>query len=100
MQGYRDAMTYVLQLAEEDDLDVDESLLNHCITSMLRSDLSKRPGRWRLGAILVRKEETGEVVYEGPDVDNVPRLIGELIDCWPNTRPHYSCEPPWHISTW
>ena len=74
-------MTYVLQLADEDDLDVDESLLKALHYMMLKYDLSKRPGRWRKGDVYVRREPTGEIVYEGPDADRVPGLIDELISC-------------------
>jgi Fic family protein len=81
LAGYRDAMTYVLQLAEEGDLEVSEALLKSLHFMMIKHDLSKRPGRWRLGSIYVRREETGEVVYEGPDIDQVPLLIGELLGC-------------------
>jgi Fic family protein len=45
---------------------------------MTSYDLRNRPGRWRAGAIYVRKEESGEIVYEGPDIDEVPTLMEEL----------------------
>lgn len=81
LQGYRDALTYVLQLSEDDDqVDVDESLLRSLHYMMLKYDLSKRPGRWRRGAIFVQREKDGEVVYEGPDVELVPNLIRELLE--------------------
>ncbi len=81
LQGYRDAMTYVVQLADDDNLDVDESLLKSLHFMMLKHDLSKRPGRWRAGDVFVKREPSGEIVYEAPDVLAVPRLIGELMEC-------------------
>jgi hypothetical protein len=39
---------------------------------MARYHLQNRPGKWRLGTIYVRSDETGEVVYEGPGIDDVP----------------------------
>jgi len=42
--------------------------------------LKNRPGQWRAGSIYVHKEQTGEIVYEGPDVDQVPTLMRELVD--------------------
>ena len=45
--GYRDAMTYVLQLAQDDAAKVDEGVLKALHFMMLRHDLSKHPGRWR-----------------------------------------------------
>jgi Fic family protein len=42
--------------------------------------LHNRPGRWRQGAIYIRNEETGEIVYEGPDIDQVPALMEEVAE--------------------
>jgi Fic family protein len=78
--GYRDAMTYVLQIAKDDAARVDEGQLKALHFMMLKHDLSKSPGHWRPGYIGVRREETGEIVYEGPDADTVPALIDALID--------------------
>ena len=50
--GYRDAMTYVLQLAR-DGGGVDQSLLKSLHFMMLKYDLSKHPGGWRPGAVWV-----------------------------------------------
>ncbi len=78
LSGYRDAMTYVLQLADDDDFAYSAQLLKSLHFMMTSYDLHNRPGRWRPGAIYVRKEETGEIVYEGPDPEQVPDLIEEL----------------------
>jgi Fic family protein len=79
LQGYRDAMTYALQLAEEGGLQIDESLLRSLHYMMLKHDLSKRPGRWRQGTVYVRRDPAGEIVCEGPDAEMVPDLVGELL---------------------
>jgi Fic family protein len=79
LSGYRDAMTYVLQLADDDDFAYSTQLLKSLHFMMTSYDLHNRPGRWRLGAIYVRKEETGEIVYEGPDPEHVPNLVEELV---------------------
>lgn len=81
LEGYRRAMTYVLQLAaeEDDDFEYSTQLLKSLHFMMTDYDLQNRPGRWRAGAIYVRKEETGEIVYEGPGIDQVPGLIDELV---------------------
>ena len=78
--GYRNAMSYVLQLSDDPHFNYNESLLRSLHYMMLQHDLSKNPGRWRPGYIAVRNEQTGEVVYEGPDADLVPSLIGALVD--------------------
>jgi len=79
LSGYRDAMTYVLQLADDDDFAYSTQLLKSLHFMMTSYDLHNRPGRWRPGAIYVRKEETGEIVYEGPDPEQVPNLVEELM---------------------
>lgn len=79
LQGYRDAMTYVLQLAEEPAFRYDAQTIKSLHFMMLKHDLTKRPGLWRTGTAIVRDDETGEVVYEGADIDSVPTLIDELI---------------------
>lgn len=80
LEGYRDAMTYVLQLAEDPHYRFDETLIRSLHFMMMRHDLSKNPGRWRPGVVYVRNELTGEIVYEGPDARLVPSLVGELVD--------------------
>lgn len=75
--GYRDAMTYVLQLAD-DPPPVDASLLRSLHFLLLRYDLAKHPGRWRPGAIWVESQD-GEVVYQAPDRELVEPLIDELV---------------------
>lgn len=79
IRGYRDAMTYVLQLAEEPRFHFGEQLIKSLHFMMTHYDLKNRPGRWRAGPIFVQKEETGEIVYEGADVDGVNELMHELV---------------------
>jgi fido (protein-threonine AMPylation protein) len=80
LAGYRDAMTYVLQIAQDQTAPlVDEGLLKALHFMMIKHDLSKNPGRWRPGDIYVRNDETGEVVYEGPDAERIPALIEATI---------------------
>lgn len=80
LRGYRDAMTYVLQLAEEDHFVYSDQLLKALHFMMTSYALKNRPGRWRAGGIYVRDEERGHVVHEGPSIDVVPGLIAELVE--------------------
>lgn len=79
LKGYRDAMTYVLQLAGEENFSYTEQLLKSLHFMMTNDDLANRPGLWRAGSIYVRNDETGEIVYEGPDIDLVATLMRELV---------------------
>src|SRR4051794_6846892 len=79
LTGYRDAMTYVLQIAADETTQIDEGLLKSLHFMMLKHDLRRNPGRWRPGAIHVRREATGEIVYEGPPADAVAGLIAAML---------------------
>lgn len=80
LRGYRDAMTYVLQIAEDEgDFLYSSQLLKSLHFMMTSYSLTNRPGRWRAGSIYVRNDEKGDVVYEGPDIDQVPALIDEFV---------------------
>jgi Fic family protein len=79
LAGYRDAMTYVLQVSQDPDGQVDEGLIKALHFMMLRHDLGKSPGRWRPGYIAVRSDATGEVVYEGPDADLISGLVDAML---------------------
>ncbi|MFF5176697.1 Fic family protein [Micromonospora sp. NPDC000316] len=78
--GYRDALTYVQQLARSQEFTWQHMLMNSLHFMMLRHDLAKWPGRFRPGDIHVDEAHTGRRVYTGPDADDVPALIAELID--------------------
>jgi Fic family protein len=80
LTGYRDAMTYVLQVADDDTAVIDEGMIKALHFMMLKHDLSKSPGRWRPGHIGVRNDATGQIVYEAPDAELVPTLIGAMLD--------------------
>lgn len=80
IKGYCDAMTYVLQMATEPDFHYGEQLLKSLHFMMTGYSLKNRPGLWRSGSIYVRNDDTGDVVYEGSDIDDVPRLMRDLVN--------------------
>lgn len=75
--GYRDAMTYVIQLAEDPQFIYDETLIRALHYMMLRHDMTKSPGRWRPGPVYVKNERLQDIVYTGPDPLAVPELMRE-----------------------
>lgn len=77
--GYRNALTYIQQLSEDEHFVLDESLLRSLHFMILGHDLSKSPGRYRLGPIFVHDDEQNRVVYEAPDHELVPGLVTELV---------------------
>ncbi len=79
IRGYREAMTFVLQLADDPHFEYDASLICSLHYMMMRYDLDMRPGRWRSGPVFVRDERSGDIVYEGPDAIELPKLMDELV---------------------
>ncbi|MGH3544879.1 MAG: Fic family protein [Mycobacteriales bacterium] len=80
LAGYRDAMTFVLQLASDPEFSYSPQLLKSLHFMMTSYHLPNRPGQWRSGTVFVRDDEADRVVYEGPDVDEVPDLMVELAE--------------------
>lgn len=80
--GYRRAMTYMLQLAKDQHFQWSAHVLKSLHYMMLEHELDndKAPGQWRPGPIFVYDEDKQERVYEGPAFQDVPGLMGELIE--------------------
>ncbi|MDQ6840141.1 MAG: Fic family protein [Actinomycetota bacterium] len=78
VMGYRRAMTYVLQLAHDQHFEYAPALLRSLHFMMTEYSFDAGPGLWRPGAIWIRNDATGDIVYEGPDPHEVPGLIEEL----------------------
>ncbi|MEO7682306.1 MAG: Fic family protein, partial [Gemmatimonadaceae bacterium] len=80
VEGYQQAMTYVIQLANDPHFRFSVDLIRSLHFMMIDYDLTKNPGRWRPGPISVRDDEKNAVVYEGPDAELLPGLAAELVD--------------------
>ena len=80
LAGYCEAMTYVLQLSSDEDFSYSEQLIKSLHFMMTSYSMQNRPGLWRTGSVFVRREEDAEIVYEGPDIDDVPPLMRELVE--------------------
>lgn len=80
LEGYRNAMTYVLQIVQDSHPVVSLDLIKSLHFMMTHHDLKNRSGRWRAGPVFVQREQTGEIVHEGVDVDRVPDLMAALLD--------------------
>ena len=80
LNGYRHAMTYIMQAARDPDFEFDRQLLKSLHFMMLSYAINKNPGQWRPGAIWIESSKSDERVYEAPDRELVEPLIGELCD--------------------
>lgn len=80
LSGYRNAMTYVLQVHDDPFFQLHAQVLKSIHFMMLGYDMTKAPGQWRTGGIFIVREPTGERVYDAPDPELVPGLIDEMVD--------------------
>jgi len=80
ISGYRAALTYIMQAADDPYFEFSKQFLKSLHFMMTGYDLNSRPGQWRLGSIYVVSKKTNEALYEGPDVEKVDELISELVD--------------------
>jgi Fic family protein len=78
VSGYRRAMTYVLQLAQDEHFEYTPQILRSLHFMMTEYTLDASPGLWRPGPIWIRNDATGDIVYEGPPADELPELVQEL----------------------
>lgn len=76
LAGYRDAMTFVLQVAA-DWPPIDVSTLRALHYMMIRYDPKSRPGNWRPGQVWIRDDD-GAVVYTPPSRDRLEELMEEM----------------------
>ncbi|WP_405085505.1 Fic family protein [Microbispora sp. NBC_01389] len=84
ISGYQQALTYIGALSRAWAFRYDAGLLHALNFMMIGHHMNKTPGTVRPpGAIYVRNSATGEVVYEGPDDEQVPGLLAELVE-WLN----------------
>jgi Fic family protein len=80
IQGYRQALGYVLAMADADYAAFDATEIRAMHYMMLSHDHAKSPGRYRKGPIYVRDERRDLVVYEGPVAGDVPPLMDALVE--------------------
>jgi Fic family protein len=80
LQGYRNAMTYVIRVHEDPHAEVNAQFIRSLHFMMLNYDMTKLPGQWRNGAIFVVRDQTQDTEYEGPPAELVPSLMKELVE--------------------
>ncbi|MEU8194103.1 Fic family protein [Microbispora amethystogenes] len=83
ISGYQQALTYIGTLSRAWAFRYDAGLLHALNFMMIGHHMNKTPGTVRPGGIYVRNSASGEVVYEGPDHEQVPGLLAELVE-WLN----------------
>jgi Fic family protein len=79
IRGYRDAMTYIIQAAQDPYFEFSKQFLKSVQFMIVGHDMTKHPGQWRPGQIYVVDQSSRSVVYEAPPVEDVDGLIQELV---------------------
>jgi Fic family protein len=79
INGYRQAMTYIIQAAADPYFEFSKQFLKSLHFMMTSFDLNAFPGQWRPGTVYVVNRRTADVVYEAPDKNLVDPLVVELV---------------------
>ena len=80
LSGYREAMTYVTQAAQDPTFEFNRQFLKTLQFMIAGYSMANHPGRWRNTSVFVVSGKTGETVYTPPDVEMIEPLTGELVD--------------------
>lgn len=78
--GYRDALTWVMNTSEMEFFAHSEMVLSALHFMMTRHAKDKSPGQYRRSGVVVTGSDPLVPAYVGPPADEVPSLMGELID--------------------
>lgn len=78
--GYREAMNYISQRRQSPSFRISEDVLLAVHFMICQSDLAAHPGQYRPGWVGVRNTQTGDLVHEGVDRDQLETCIQELLD--------------------
>jgi len=80
VRGYQQALTCILQTAQEPSFEQSKQLLKALQFMMTSHEINKaNSGQFRPGPIFVVDSATREQVYEAPDVEMLDNLVDELI---------------------
>jgi Fic family protein len=100
VEGYRNAMGFVLRRADDPAFRWDRELLVGLHDRILAGNWGEGAGRLRSERRLVANNQTGEIVFEPPDSDLVPGLVDEMCGLVNLGFGHPAIAAAWiHIAT-
>lgn len=79
VEGYRLAMTYIIQAADDPHCDVGRQFIKSLHFMLTSYDMKNRAGHWHPGHVFVSDSRTDQVVYEAPDAMLVDGLVEDLV---------------------
>jgi Fic family protein len=99
VEGYRDAMSFVLRRADASAFGWDAELIIALHDRILAGNWAAGAGRFRDGPTYVVDSETHEVVFEPPNADRVPELVDFACDTMQRGHPHPAIAASWiHVA--
>jgi Fic family protein len=100
VRGYREAMRFVLQRADDQAFEWDRGLLTNLQDHVVAGSEADGAGRFRRGETTVINQSTGAVVFEPPLGTDVPTLVDEMCHQVSASRDHPAITAAWmHIAT-
>lgn len=99
VQGYRDAMSFVLRRADASTFGWGGELIIALHDRILAGNWAAGAGRFREGPTYVVNSGTHEVVFEPPAAERVPALMGRACDRMQHGHPHPAIAAAWiHVA--
>lgn len=99
VQGYRDAMSFVLRRADAAAFGWDAGLIIAVHDRILAGNWAAGAGRFRDGPTYVVNSDTHEVVFEPPNAERVPELVDSACNAMQRGHEHPAIAAAWiHVA--
>lgn len=99
VRGYRDAMTFVLRRADDQNFEWNRELVVGVHDRVLPGRFEDGAGRLRTGPSHIVELRTGGTIFEPPAADRVPELVDELCSELGSMDLHPALAAAWfHVS--
>lgn len=100
VEGYRDAMGFVLRRADDAGFRWDPELVIGLHDRVMAGDYGAGAGRFRTTIRRVANSQTGRIAFEPPDASDVPALVEEMCQIMSGDFPHPAVAAAWiHVAT-
>jgi Fic family protein len=99
VEGYRDAMSYVLRRSDAADFRWQAELIVGLHDRVLAGSYQRGAGRFRETQVWVSNAATGETVFTPPAPGDVPALVAELCERLEGSTDHPAVQAAWaHVA--
>jgi Fic family protein len=99
VRGYRDAMTYVLRRADDQNFEWNRELLVGVHDRVLAGRFEDGAGRLRTGQTQVASRKTGKVIFDPPPASRVPEFVDQTCEKLCVLEDHAAVRAAWfHVT--